>query len=766
MFDKFFEKFLPEDEEEIEEIGEKTPAKEFLDDIKHMKQYFYLAIIVGIIVSTFLSGSIYQAFITVFTGKPIYIFSSFKFGITKTLLLTLLILFIILFGSYRVFRSLKKDYLMNYKDNYMKSKKETYGGAHFQTVEEMTKENKDGHSNFTLNDTIGETTGHIFGLTPDDKVATFNYPPGMNLNKIYFGAPGSGKSAATIKTDMYQAMIRGDSLVVTDTKGDLYSQTVAVARTMKYKIRVLNLKVSEFRNSDGFNLFSTLHADDVNLDAKADTIASIIMENTSDREADNYWYPNEYNLIKCLSMYVATAPEQIRSGNNSLPGMLNFLSSSTKASLSETFLSMKDCPMKTCYQIFAEANEKNQESIKNGVEIRLTKLTNEYLQRVLRENEIDPIEPLKRKCLYYVIISDTDDSYKFLSSLFFSTMFNEQCDYSDKLTREEKANQKTLYYLLDEYYASGGIYKLDKKIATLRSRKIGLTIILQDLGQLQTMYTEDIASTILNCCTIKGLLSTNDIATAEYFSTLLGDQTVVSEANRYLESSADLIHAHSTIQKTMSENKRALMLPEELMNGKLDRNEIIYVISGMPPVKLKKCFAEKGGVRIHPLEIKSGELGEKKPHLHKPLWRKLDEDREAERLAKIEQIRLETAPKMAELEAAAEQSASEQAAGANQAVTEDEYINYLMGNAVPQQEDTVSSNAPAQAPVNNSAEAPTSATKTVTKKKYVLDAVSKPEEDKTKQKENKPSSAPQSDMAPELTVTVTAVDWDQEDIMR
>lgn len=760
MFDKFFEKFIPEVEEEIEEIGEKTPAKEFLDDIKHMKQYFYIAIIVGIIVSTFLSGIIYQAFITVFTGKPIYIFSSFKFGITKTLFLTLLILFVILFGSYRAFRSLKKDYLMNYKDNYMKSKKETYGGAHFQTVDEMTKE-KDGHINFTLNDTIAETTGHIFGLTPDDKVATFNYPPGMNLNKIYFGAPGSGKSAATIKTDMYQAMLRGDSLVVTDTKGDLYSQTVAVARSMKYKIRVLNLKVSEFRNSDGFNLFSTLHADDVNLDAKADTIASIIMENTSDREADNYWYPNEYNLIKCLSMYVATAPEQIRAGNNSLPGMLKFLSSSKKESLATTFLSMKDCPMKTCYQIFAEANEKNQESIKNGVEIKLAKLTNEYLQRVLRENEIDPIEPLKRKCLYYVIISDTDDSYKFLSSLFFSTMFNEQCDYSDKLTREEKAKQKTLYYLLDEYYASGGIYKLDKKIATLRSRKIGLTIILQDLGQLQTMYSEDIASTILNCCTIKGLLSTNDIATAEYFSTLLGDQTIVSEANRYLESSADLIHAHATIQKTMSENKRALMLPEELMNGKLDRNEIIYVISGMPPVKLKKCFAEKGGVRIHPLEIKGGELGEKKPHLHKPLWRKLDEDKEIAKKAQVEQIKEDMAKQEAELNA---QNTSDQ----EQAIDDSNYLDYLVGTAAPQQEQEAAApqEAKEQPPVNNSAEAQTSAPKPTTKNKYVLEAISKPEEKKEQPKENKPSPAPQSDIAPELTVNVTKVEWGKDDIMQ
>lgn len=643
-------------------LGELTPGREFIKDLKDLGVKKYIYAIITAILSVFLSGLSYQSLRFLLSGKTIYILSSFKYGIFKTHIISLVFFILFLVAGYRVYRSLKRNFLVNYKDNYYTSKKNTYGSSHFQTEEEMTVPNDSGYARFNKYKSIEETTGHVFGTNKAGDIFTFNYPPGMNFNKIYFGAPGSAKSAAVVKTDLYQAIRRGDSLVVTDSKGDLYAQTSAIAREKGYIVRVFNLKASEFRNSDSFNLFETLKADDPTLDAKADIIATSIINNTTNpSKKDDYWDKNEFNLYKCVSMYIATNPAYIKAGRNNLPELLNFLSTHKPADLKAIFETIPEGnPIRTCYDIFADCEERNQGQIINGASIRLTKLTNQYLQKALSFNEIDPVLPMKRKCLYYVIISDTDDSYKFISALFFSSLFTEQCNYSDRLTSEEKKQQKTVHYILDEYRATGGVYALPIKIATLRSRKIGITIILQDIGQLRSMYEEGEVSTILNCCTVKGLLSTNDIATAEYFKILLGQQTILQESNRYEESTADIVHAHGVTAKSYSEGKRDLLSLEEMLNGVLERDEILYVISGMPPVRLRKYFSEKSGERIHPLEIAGANIGERKPHLHKPLWRKRMEDEQKAQEMAAEQAAQEAQNKASQYADDQEESSPDQ----------------------------------------------------------------------------------------------------------
>ena len=635
MFDKFFDKMVPDDPKDIDELN---PIDELMLDVKQTKNYILWYVPLSLIISTFISGMLYQILMNAVHGDTIYLLSSFKYGLTKMILLTLVLVFIFIFGAFRVYRSLKKNYLMNYKDNYMKSKRETYGGAHFQDEEELKE-------NFEQYDSIEETTGDIFGISKEGKYQVFKMKPGLNYNEIFFGAPGCGKTSSTIKTKIYQSIRRGDSVICTDTKGDLYRETSAVARKYGYKVRVLNLKAAEFKNSDGFNVLNTLDRNDPAMDAKADIMANIIMKLTTSREDLSYWPLNEFNMLKCLIMYVATDEYRIKNNKNNLPEILNVLGANNPATFASLFSAYApESPIRICYNIFAQAEERNQGQILNGLAIRLAKLTNEYLQKVLSNSEIDFVEPMKSKCLYYCIFDDTDNAYAFLSSIFFSCMLHEQVHFFDKLSEESRKKTKRIFYLLDEYYASGGIYEVNKALSTLRSRKIGISIILQNRPQLDSMYTEEEAESILSCCAVKGLLLANEMVTAEYWSKLLGTQTIVGEANRYLESSADIIHAHAETQKTLTENQRPLMLPEEFMNGKFQIDDIIYAIATEPPALLKKCYAEKSGERLHPLEKESVKLGYKPPHLHKPKWRKLEEDAKAEQNARMEE-RTATRPK-------------------------------------------------------------------------------------------------------------------------
>lgn len=612
-------------------IDKISPVFELQEDLKGKPVQVIISILASLLAASFTSGLLCQLWLNIMTDHFRFgLLNSFYYGF-KWWGVTLLLMLANMYAIFRIYRILKKNYAKNYDDNYLKSDKETYGGAHFQTEEELKK-------NFSIYDSIEETTGDVFGMDDKERIYIFDYPSGMNQNKLFTGAPGSGKSDAIIKTSIYQDIRQGKSIITTDTKGALYAETSAVARKHGYKVRALMLKPEWFRNSDAFNMFADLKPG-VELDSKADVIANILIKNTSEDERMDYWAGNELNLFKCCIMHIATDPTLVREGRNNLPELFNFLTTNNAQSLAGIFMNYPlSSPIRQCYNIFSNCGDMVQGQIINGASRRLTRLSNIYLQQVLSHNEIDLVEPMKRKCIYYIIMSDTDDAYKFVSALFFSSIFNAQCSYSDSLTREQKKLQLPVDYLCDEYANTGGIIGLPIKIATLRSRKIGITLILQDIGQLLTMYSESEAATILNCCVIKGLLSTNDTDTAKYFSEIMGNMTVLVENLAYMERSDDILHAHDQYKKTMGEGNRPLMMPDELMNGKFNRDEIIYVISGMPPVRLKKYFSKKGPEAIHPYEIEGEELGERKCNRHRPKWRKILEEKEAADKAVIDSM--------------------------------------------------------------------------------------------------------------------------------
>ncbi len=578
---------------------------------------------ISILLGTFLSGIIYQ-YLSYTFGKlrRFILLDSFKYGISKTPLVTLIFVVAIFYCYYKALRVVT-DNKIDYENGIIRSENETFGGAHFQTTEEIKE-------NFHVSKKIADTTEEIFGLDEKGNVCSLTYPAGMNHNRVFFGAPGSGKTAAIIKTDIYQCIRRGESIITTDSKGSVYEETVSVAKENKYTIKVLNLKSNEFKNSNGFNVMASLNPDDMNFASDCAIISNIIIKNTQGDKAMDYWATTETVALQMTIMLLASRPEYIESNQNNLYGVFEFLSTKSLQEIKHIFTSLPlTSPTRMAYNNFAKASEQNQGQTLNGLTTRLGILNNPMLKEVLSHNEIDLIAPMKKPCIYYVIIPDNDDTYKFLASLFFTTIFKVQCDYSDSLTKEEKKNQLTVFYELDEYKNIGGIMNLDTKMSTVRSRKINITIILQLKNQLVTVHDEDKAAEILNDCTVKGLLSTNDMETAKYFSDLIGNYTVKTVGEKYSEARTDVFKLHNDVNKNIGEQKRLLVLPEELMNDKMDRDDIIYVISSMAPARLKKCFAEKAGVLIHPMEKRGAELGYKKSCNYRPKWRKDKEESEA-----------------------------------------------------------------------------------------------------------------------------------------
>ncbi len=524
-------------------------------------------------------------------------------------------------------RRVKKDYHTDRERNYDISNIHAYGDADFQDEKERERcfyrtedPLKVTHNLDILG--VGIDDGLIYAMR-DDLVS-------MNKHMMVMGSSGAGKSATLVKNQLYQNFLRGDSVIVTDSKGDLYADTAYLAHKHGYVVKVLNLKSDQLMNSDGCDFLKTLGNDDV----KAGTLAETIIKNTEGDESLDYWAKNELNLCKALLLYVANDPSLIKTKKNKLAHMYTLISTKSLDELHEMFEMIKDDqnPAKQAFNLFAQCDPKVQGQIVNGLGIRLQVLSNKWARHVVSDDEIDLVLPMKKKCIYYVVISDTETTYKFIATLFFSSLFIELCGYFDKIsqrcrTKGIKNPCLPVNFILDEFANTGSIPAFDVKIATVRSRQIGITTIIQNIGQLIGMYDENVADTILNNMSIKMLLKTSDFNTAKYFSDIMGIQTVMVKNRKYEKNATDIVDTHDGYSVTEGMGKRPLMNPDELINS-LDNNHEIVCISGFHPVKLKKFLHSK-----HPM---ADECKTVDPGAHYPKWRKdIDKKRKEKGLGPI-----------------------------------------------------------------------------------------------------------------------------------
>lgn len=621
-----------------------TDIHDTIEDLKEVKNAVIAYSIFSVLFSVFLSGFLIQYITHIFNArKKIILMKCFSIGLTNTLGLILTIIFIatMLIGGLRVFKQFHHNYETDPDGDHQVSKSGVYGRAHWQREEERQEcfiRDTDPYN--IKGDVLGiDENGLLYSINPDIK--------GLNKNVAIMGASGAGKSEAMVKPMIYQNIIRGDSMIITDSKGDLYKDTCEIAIKHGYTMRVLNLKSSEIKNSDGVDLLKILKESE-DCDAKAEVLANIIIENSGDGHMD-YFAINEMNLLKAILLLVTTNEDYIRAGKDNLAEVYNICSHNTPDSLAAMFNMLdEEDPAYEAFTIYNQCEPKVKGQILNGMAIRLNKLSNKNLKEVVKNDEIDMLLPMKKRCIYYVVISDMDRAYKFIATLFFSELFIKLSEYADGMTTEERKNRIHVNFILDEYANTGAIPDMDQKVSTIRSRDITTTIILQDIGQLEHMYP-DLWETILNNMSIKILLATNDDKTAEWFSKKLGTKTV-RVVNRMFEKNAgDMIEAPGGWRQSEGLGKRLLMSPDELQN-ELSENDLVIIISKRFPIKLKKYLAFQ-----HPMDKeKEGKVRIAKKHL--PKWRKkiLDKQKEArqkeleEKLAEEKRLAAEEQAKIAE----------------------------------------------------------------------------------------------------------------------
>ena len=308
----------------------------------------------------------------------------------------------------------------------------------------------------------------------------------LNRHIAVFGASGTGKSRGFIRPALFNIIQRGESAIITDSKGELYADTAELFHQHGYEVKVFNLVNPE--HGDSWNCMSDLGGDTL----LAQVLTNVIIGNTSSGKTDHFWDNGEGNLLKALILYVDLDPTRSPEEKN-LPAVYEMLIRHSAAQLTALFERLPlDHPARGPYRLFSQASDTVRSGIVLGLGTRLQVLQNEAVARILRRSDIDLTAPGKKKCATFVVLSDQEATMAFLSSLFFSFLFIKLTRFAD--STPDMRCPVPVNLILDEFNNIGKLggaadgSDFARTLSVVRSRAIYVTLAVQSLGQLQNRY--------------------------------------------------------------------------------------------------------------------------------------------------------------------------------------------------------------------------------------------------------------------------------------
>ena len=405
---------------------------------------------------------------------------------------------------------------------------------------------------------------------------------GRMYNKNYFvvGGAGSRKTRTFVINYIIQAILRGESCIVADSKGDLYTKTAGYAEKNGYIVKILDFV--EQQTSDGWAVLSDIKNDPELSVLLVDTI----IQNTGGESGDVFWDSAEQSILQAVVLFMAIGDVSAIAGEEyhdrmELGDVYKYIAGTPLAEMHSHFDTLASVypehPALLPYKSFKRVKEDLQAQILYGLSVRLKLLQDAQIRKVIGTRGIDIIAPAEQKCIYYLRFSDQVSTYEFLTSLFFSMMFTKLITYADR--QPEHRFKKDINFVLDEFSNIGIIPDFKKKISTIRSRGANTAIVVQSIPQILDRYGELAAKEIMGNCDTTIYLGGNDYDTAEYFSNLSGDMTVSVASNSVMLGTSE-------IRETASTGNRKVYTPHEIRN--LNGNNLLVFIRGINVLELAK----------------------------------------------------------------------------------------------------------------------------------------------------------------------------------
>ena len=338
---------------------------------------------------------------------------------------------------------------------------------------------------------------------------------GRNNNDIIIGPSGAGKTTGYVLPNILNAE---ESMVIVDTKGNLYHKTVEHLRKKGY--HVLMLDFTNLQHSPmGYNPLDSVRRDENNEPNEQDimAISNAILPNETVGN-DPFW-----SRISRLVLESAIAYVLEYTSDTTLTSVADLLAELTTGRLDRLFTEVGEMePNSLCYRRYAlwrnmRQAEKMTASVAGILGETLSVLTSRGAKKLYEKPVRVNFQDLaNHKTAIFLSVSDSDPSQYKLVNLFYTQIFHLLCDYADHSPGNRLPNPVRLY--LDDFASNLVIADFPKTISVIRSREIYVSIMLQSITQLAAMYGENNAKTILANCDHCLLLGCSDVDTARYFS--------------------------------------------------------------------------------------------------------------------------------------------------------------------------------------------------------------------------------------------------------
>lgn len=463
--------------------------------------------------------------------------------------------------------------------------------------------------------TVSKTDQDILGMTDKGKVITLPRNTRLNANLAVCGASGTGKSRSISRNLILQAARRGDSVIVTDPKSELYESMSQYLRNQGYVVRVFNLVNME--HSDSWNCLSEVRGSEL----MAQTFADVVLSNTSGDSKDAFWYNAELNLLKALVLYVSLEmPPQYRNlgqvykllaANDDEKGIKELFEGVRREHKNPyTGEILPPSPAYVPYAIFKQSSETVRSSVIIGLGSKLQVMQAQQVKDITSYNEIDLELPGKQKCAYFCIVSDQDSTFDFLSSLFFSFLFIRLIRYADSYSDGGVLPTK-VKFVLDEFPNCCLIPDFTKKCSTIRSRGVSVACFFQNIGQMKNRYPDDQWQEILGACDTTVFLGCTDMLSAEYFSDRIGVASVEVEGTMRELNTMRISNYTPQYRQSRSLGRRQLMTPDEVL--RLPPDEELIFIRGQNVFRAKRFDYSR--------HVDYKKLKNSKAILHEPAWK-------------------------------------------------------------------------------------------------------------------------------------------------
>ena len=440
---------------------------------------------------------------------------------------------------------------------------------------------------------IDPVESHNIRFTATERLSIDTRRTLRNLNALLLGSSGSGKTRYYVKPNLLSVDM---NWAVTDPKGELKRDTEHAMRDRGYRVNTLDL--IHLDRSDRFNPMRYIDSKEPQ-SAILRLTDNLVTNATGDRKTgDSFWQDAEKALLCALiawTYYTENNPT-LNQVTDTLDRMgaseqdedkeyiIDALFAETQTEIHHMHEHPDDYDKETrnmldglafaCaqYNTFLKGAGETKKSIIITTGVHLAPLQVREVRRILDGDDIR-LETLDQgKRIIYLELPDTNATFSFIASVFYQCLF-------ETLVRKADANpdgilDRDVHCMLDEFANIGKIPNFVRLIATIRSRRISCSIILQTVSQGKSLYKDD-WETIAGNCDSQLFLGGNEPSTTKYISDRLGDQTI-----DVIETS-ETKGLNGSWTRSTRKNARKLLTPDEL--GRIPSDRCIYLLRGIPP---------------------------------------------------------------------------------------------------------------------------------------------------------------------------------------